>query len=120
MEEDIAAEEAAELAAQLGVDLGELPAMLAADKGEDLEEEAVIGESGELSGTFFAPATIDCYVAAVVELWRAQVSTPFVRRIKLRALILGSASSLFVNNANFYFYRLIQRFTATRILADRL
>jgi len=43
--------------------------MLTTDKKEDLVKEVVIGESGELAGTFFIPATINCYVAAVVELW---------------------------------------------------
>ena len=51
------------------MNLYKLPTMLAADKGEDLVEEVVIREFGELAGTFFAPATINCYVAAVVELW---------------------------------------------------
>ena len=86
-EEEIAEIEARELAEQLGVDLYELPAMLAADKGEDLVEEVVVGEFGELAGTFFTPATIDCYVAAMVELWQTQVSTPFPADYSNRQLV---------------------------------
>jgi hypothetical protein len=55
---------------------------------KDLEEEVVIGESGELAVTFFVPTTIDCYVAVVVELWRAWVSALFPANCSNRRLVL--------------------------------